>query len=146
MVLYLMNKIMLAQFLEVQNKALTAFADSLLPHMLATETRFEENKAAFVEHLEKIKKESLQAVHDQYGKTVNGTLEQIRQFIKANLETVGRSMQSEQGSMSRMLDEQRGKFRETVEDFKKTMWYAAYTVGGAFLLSAVGVAVWVTQR
>ncbi len=70
---YLMHKIMLTQFLETQGKAMTAFADSLLPHILETEGRFEENKAAFIEHLANAKKESLQAVHDQYTTMVKGT-------------------------------------------------------------------------
>ena len=141
MVQYLMHKIMLTQFLETQGKAMTAFADMLLPHILETERRFEENKTAFVKYLENAKEESLQALHDAYSKTVNGALGETRRAMTNELATIIKSMRTEEHSISRMLDEERGKFMETVADFKKTMWRAACFVGGAFLVAALSVGV-----
>jgi hypothetical protein len=142
LVQYLMHKIMLAQFLEIQGKTMSAFADSLLPHILDTEERFEKNKAEFVKYLENAKEESLQALHDKYSQMVKGTLGEIHRAIINELETVVRNMRSEEGSMSRMMDEERGKLRKTVEQFENAMWQAAYVVGGAFLVSALGIVAW----
>jgi hypothetical protein len=138
---YLFHKIALAQFTENQGRIMTAFHDALLPRIERAEEQFERKKVEFVDHLEGVHRESLRAMNKQYLDMVNGTLDKVGKAVAAQMENIIKYMRSEQHDLSRMMEQEHVKFRNTAERFEAFLWKAAYFVGGGLALGGIAVAV-----
>ena len=137
---YLINKITLAQFTENMSLIMTHFSNSLLPYIGKAEERFDLKKAEFVEHLEGVHRESAQTMNKQYLNMVNGTLDKVGKTVASEMENIIKYMRSEQRDMSKMMDQEHSKFRNTAERFEKFLWKAAWVVGGGLALGGIAIA------